>query len=228
MSQNTNIVKAEVAGLYLNNSRIAHITNVTIQFNNELREIVSTSTVRSFIYGRDSWSVTSDGFVTFQDGYNWDYIMEMLDTYQVLTIKIPTNAAGTDYMQGNILLESNTLTAGNSGEMIKMSLSFKGSGSLQRVFSSYKLQATTPKNTIDGAGCATDYPVDIYLSNQSSYPKIEIGDTIYTDSTLSTALTGNANKYIGIINDFGVAYKIDGSGVVIEKSITTCNNQTGG
>ena len=82
----TNIVKAEVAGLYFNNARIAHITNVVISFNNELREIVSTSSVRSYIYGRDSWTVQSDGFVSFQDGYNWDYMMELLDQYQTITI----------------------------------------------------------------------------------------------------------------------------------------------
>ena len=122
----TNIVKAEVAGLYFNNARIAHITNVVISFNNELREVVSTSSVRSYIYGRDSWTVQSDGFVSFQDGYNWDYMMELLDQYQTITIKVPTNAAGTDYLVGSVLLENNTLTAGNTGEMIKMSLSFKG------------------------------------------------------------------------------------------------------
>jgi hypothetical protein len=227
MAGNTNIVKAEVAGLYLNNARIAHITNVTITFNNELREVVGTSSVREYIYGRDSWSVTSEGFVSFQDGYNWDYIMELLDQYQTLTIKIPTNESGSDYLQGSILLESNVLTTGNSGEMIKMSLSFKGSSALQRVFTTYKLKAITNQSTVDGAGCATAYPTDIYLSNQAAYPYINVGDTIYTDSTTTSPLTGQANKYIGLVNRYGIAYRIDGSGVVISEHISTCGNSSG-
>lgn len=226
MAISSNIVKAEVAGLYLNNVRIAHITNVTMNFNNELREIVGVSSVRRFIYGRDSWSVNSEGFVTFQDGYNWDYLMEMLDTYQVLTIKVPTNASGTDYMQGSVLLETNTLTAGNSGEMIKMSLSFRGSGALTRVFASYNLSAIINQNTVDGAGCATVYPDTIYVGNQSSYPYLSVGDIIYTDADLLTPLTGQPNTYIGIQNFFGVAYKIDGNGEVIDQTISTCGSGT--
>jgi hypothetical protein len=221
----TNIVKAEVAGLYFNNARIAHITNVVISFNNELREVVSTSSVRSYIYGRDSWTVQSDGFVSFQDGYNWDYMMELLDQYQTITIKVPTNAAGTDYLVGSVLLENNTLTAGNTGEMIKMSLSFKGSGPLTRTFSTYNLMAITNQSTIDGAGCATSYPTEIFLTNQLSYPYLQVGDTIYTDAATTTALTGQANTYVGIINKYGTAYKIDGNGEVISTHASTCVQQ---
>ena len=221
----TNIVKAEVAGLYVNNARVAHITNVTVSFNNDLKEVVGTTTVKQFIYGRDSWSATSEGFVTFTDGYNWDYLMELLDQYQTLTLKIPTNEAGTDYLVGSVLIANNTITAGNTGEMVRMSLQFTGSGALTRVFASYPLQATAPQAGIDAAGCATSHPNTYYFTNQASYPAIQVGDTIYTDQATTTALTGQANKYIGIINKFGVAYQIDAAGEVIAIEVSTCGGQ---
>ena len=226
MSQSTDIVNAEIAGLYVNNVKIAHITNVVLTIDNELRQIAGNTSVKEFIYGRDSWSVQSEGFVAFQSGYNWDYLMAMLDQYQYLTIKIPTNANNNEYIVGIALLQTNTLTAGNTGEMIKMSLSFQGTGPLQRVFASYPLNCTPPETTIDGAGCATSYPNTYYFNNQSSYPFAQVGDTIYTDAALTTALTGNANKYIGIQNQYGTAYQIDTNGEIIAKEISTCGGQT--
>jgi hypothetical protein len=224
MANSTNIVDADVAGLYINNVRIAHITNVVLNVENDIRQIAGNSTVKEFIYGRDSWTCSSDGFVTFQSGYNWDYLMAMLDQYQFLTLAIPTNESGTEYLIGNALLQSNSLTAGNTGEMIKMSLQFQGSGPIQRVLLSYPLATTGIQNTADGAGCATSHPTIYYFNNNTdSYPKLEVGDFIYTDATLTTKLTGFPNKYIGIENDFGVAYYIDTHGEVQAKTISTCS-----
>ena len=85
--------------------------------------------------------------------------------------------------------------------------------------------AITNQSTIDGAGCATSYPTEIFLTNQLSYPYLQVGDTIYTDAATTTALTGQANTYVGIINKYGTAYKIDGNGEVISTHASTCVQQ---
>ena len=198
-----------------------------ITIENDVRQIAGNTSVKEFIYGRDSWSVQSDGFVTFQTGYNWDYLMELLDQYQYLTLKIPTNDSGSEYMIGTALLVTNTLTAGNSGEMIKMSLSFQGTGPMQRVFASYPLNCVGPTATIDGAGCATSYPQTYYFSNQNSYPIADVGDIVYTDAALLNPLTGHNGQYIGLQNSFGVAYRLDDTGEIVAKSITTCSGSSG-
>ena len=227
MNCGTNIIRAEVAALYVNGARIAHVTDVTLSTQNALREIVGESSVRTFQYGLDSWQVAANGFVTFVDGYSWDFLMSQLDQFQYLTIKIPTNESGTDYLQGSVLLRSQSLTAGNTGEMIKMSLDFQGSGPLQRVFTCYGLLFTDPYSTIDGAGCATEHPQKLYLSNQSSYPYVEVGDQLYTDSDCTTPYTGQANQYVGISNLSGAAYRLDNSGIVTAKEISACNGSGG-
>lgn len=227
MAQQTDIIKAEVAGLYANGARLAHITNVTINFNNDVQEVVSNTTVKSYIYGRDSWTASADGLVSFNTGYNWDYLMSMLDQYQVLTIKVPTNSSGSDFLQGNVLLQSQTLTAGNTGSMIQMSLQFVGSGPLQRVFSAYPLAGTNPQATVDGAACATAYPATYYAGSQSNYPKLGVGDILYTDVALTTPVTGQANNYIGIINAYGEAYRLDAAGAVTVITVSTCDTGTG-
>jgi hypothetical protein len=223
MSQGTNIVQSEIAGLYVNNVRIAHVTNVVINIENDLLEIAGTTTVKEFIYGRDSWTLSSDGFVTFQAGYSWDFLMELLDQYQFVTIAVPTNASGTEYLMGNALLRTNALTAGNTGEMIKMSLTFQGTGPLYRNFTSYPLNATTLKSTIDAAACNPTYDANYYFSNgNNSYPIADIGDIVYTDPALSSPLGGGVSQYIGIQNEPGVAYKIASNGEVTAKEISTC------
>jgi hypothetical protein len=180
--------------------------------------------VKEYIYGRYSWTCSSDGFVTFQVGYNWDFLMVLLDQYQFVTLAIPTNAAGTEYLIGNALLQTNSLTAGNTGEMIKMSLQFQGTGPLYRQFSEYPLDATTIKTTIDAAACNPAYDTKYYFSNTNeSYPIAEVGDIVYTNPGLTATLTGGTGKYIGIQNEPGVAYHIDASGSVTAKSISTCD-----
>ena len=225
-SNSSGLIKSEIAALYVNNVRISYITDVSVSFSNELREIVGSSTVRQHIYGRDSWSLTANGLVTFSEGYNWDYLMHLLDNYEQLTIKMFTNTAGTEYIEGTILMESMDLKTGNAGEVISCSMSFKGNGPLSRTIVEYVLEGTTPKIDADDAGCATAWPETYYISNANgSYPYLQVGDTIYLDAAKTIALTGFANKYVGIKNRVGSAYQIDASGEVIAITATTCNAQ---
>lgn len=226
MSAPEGLLKSELAALYLNNVRIAHITGLSLSFQNELREVVGNTTVRTYIYGRDSWSAQADGLCSFSEGYNFDFLMAMLDQYQSLTIKFLTNSSGSEYMEGTILLESLDLKSVAAGDVVRMNMSFKGNGPLNRVLVEYVLEGTSPQVNADDAGCATAWNETYYISNTNgSYPYLQVGDTIYLDEAKTTALTGYANKYIGIKNRVGTAYQLDAAGEVIATTATICGAQ---
>lgn len=182
MSTPQGLVKSELAALYLNNVRIAHITGLNISFQNELREVVGSTTVRQYIYGRDSWSATADGLCSFSEGYNFDFLMAMLDQYQSLTLRFLTNTSGSEYMEGTILLESLDLKSVAAGDVVRMNMSFKGNGPLNRILVDYVLEGTSPQVDADDAGCATAWNETYYISNTNgSYPYLQVGDIIYLD-----------------------------------------------
>ena len=217
------LVKSEVVGLYLNNVRIAFITNVDIRFQNETREVVGTSTVKQFIYGRDQWSAQADGLCAFSEGYSFDYIMSMLNNFQTLTIRFFTNESNTEYMEGSVLIESVDLKGGNSGTVVQLSMGFIGSGALNRVIIDYTIDATSPKVDSSDAVCGKNFLETYYISNENnSYPYLQIGDQIWLDAAHTIPLSGFANKFIGIKYDGSNAYQLNASGEVQSILSVTC------
>jgi hypothetical protein len=226
-TNNNGLVFGDIAALYIQGVRIAHCTGLTVSFNNEMREVVSNSSVRTYIYGRDSWNVSADGLVTFANGYNFDFLMAMLDNYQSVTFVMPTNASGTEFLEGIVLLESCQLKSDAGGDVIRMSLSFKGNGPLNRKILNYSVEGTNPKFDANDAGCTKQHPQTFYLSNTNgSYPYLQVGDTIYLDADHTTALTGYNNFFVGLKYQVGTAYQIDSSGVVTSILATTCTDLT--
>ena len=226
-SNNSGLVLGNVAALYVENVRLAHITDVSISFNNELREVVGSTTVREYIYSRDAWSAQANGLCSFANGYNLDFLLSLLDNYSNITLKMPTNSAGTEYLEGIVLLESCDVKTDSGADVIRMSLSFKGNGPLTRNIVEYQVEATTPKTNADDAGCGKQYPETYYIQNtNNSYPYLQVGDTVYLDAAHTTPLTGFNNKFISLKYQAGTAYKLNASGDIIEKLAVTCTDLT--
>jgi len=224
-TNNNGLVLGDIAALYVENVRLAHITSVSISFQNELREVVGDSSVRQYIYSRDSWNASADGLCSFADGYNLDFLLSLLDNYQVITMKMPTNSAGTEYLQGQVLLESCDIKSDAGGDVVRMSLSFKGSGALSRNIISYQIEGSTPKADPDDAACGKQFTETYYIENlNNEYPYLVVGSQIWLDSAHTIKLTGFSGSHVGIKYQQGKAYTIDANGVVTAVISTTCTN----
>tara|TARA_R110000803_G_scaffold210835_1_gene284143 strand:+ start:11512 stop:11937 length:426 start_codon:yes stop_codon:yes gene_type:complete len=137
MSCANQILDGSYLRLYLDGVLIAKDTSTELSIENSSRETTSkiSGGWKSFISGSKGFSVSGEALYISADytglGKTPQDLFNLLNDGTIVTAKLATPKASEGYFQGDILINSISISSGNAGDNVSFSFSAQGTGKLE-------------------------------------------------------------------------------------------------
>jgi predicted secreted protein len=113
---------------------ILHSTDCSFQLSQSSRDASTKASAgwKASLYGQRSWTMTNNGLVALDVGYNLAYLLGLITQRTIVTLYAKTANSADFYIYGTALLTSVQMTAPNNNN-VTYSASFEGTGALSTI-----------------------------------------------------------------------------------------------
>jgi len=117
--------------LYDNTHPFAGSTTCSMQVSNDMRDTTNKDSAgwKTVLPGGRSWTISCEGLVSFDQTYNYVYLLNFIINKTRIALKFKTSNASDTYFSGYAYLTSISMDAGNNANTT-FSAQFQGDGAL--------------------------------------------------------------------------------------------------
>ena len=137
MACTNKILDGAMLRLYYGGVLIAKDVSTELTIENSTRETTSKTSGgwKSFISGIKGFSISGEALYLGEDyagvGKTPQEIFQLLDSGSVITAKLATTDVTQGYYEGDVIINTMSVSSGNAGENVSYSFGAQGTGQLQ-------------------------------------------------------------------------------------------------